>query len=153
MPKLVHRVVDEMPIEWACLPTYCTVVILHLKVRANGEPMSWTNFRVTYQSYAGIMQQSDWLKLVMWLSTANHSASFLCSIAILKMLLTRLLSHKSSKSGYGRRLMFKRLWVRIPVLYTGWTWHFFTLICCKNCLVCLKILEINEKEAEVGPFF
>ena len=31
--------------------------------------------------------------------------------------------------------------------------HFFTFICCKNCNVCLKRPKINEKEAEVGPFF
>ena len=31
--------------------------------------------------------------------------------------------------------------------------HFFTLICCKNCIVCLIRLKINEKEARVGPFF
>ena len=30
--------------------------------------------------------------------------------------------------------------------------HFSTLICCKNCNVCLKRPKINEKEAEVGPF-
>ena len=30
--------------------------------------------------------------------------------------------------------------------------HFFTLICCKNCIVCLKRRKINEKEAGVGPF-
>ena len=29
---------------------------------------------------------------------------------------------------------------------------FFTLICCKNCIVCLKRPKINEKEAGVGPF-
>ena len=39
-------------------------------------------------------------------------------------------------SGYGWWLMFERSWVRIPAKYTGWT--FFTLICCKNCIVCLK---------------
>ena len=55
-------------------------------------------------------------------------------------------------SGYGRRLMFWRSCVQIPVPYTGWTWHFFTLICCKNCIVCLKRLKINETEAGVGPF-
>ena len=32
-------------------------------------------------------------------------------------------------SGYGRRLMFWRLWVLIPALYPGWA--FFTSICCK----------------------
>ena len=31
--------------------------------------------------------------------------------------------------------------------------HFFALICYKNCIVCLKRPKINEKEAEVGPFF
>ena len=46
--------------------------------------------------------------------------------------------------------MFKRSWVQIPAPYTWWT--FFTLICCKNCIVCLKRPKINEKEAGVGPF-
>ena len=31
--------------------------------------------------------------------------------------------------------------------------HFFTYICCKNCIVCLKRPKINEKEAGVGTFF
>ena len=31
--------------------------------------------------------------------------------------------------------------------------HFSTLICCKNCFVCLKRPKINKKEAGVGPFF
>ena len=31
--------------------------------------------------------------------------------------------------------------------------HFFTLICCKNCIVCLKRLKINKKEAGVDTFF
>ena len=52
-------------------------------------------------------------------------------------------------SGYGKRLTFRRSWVRIPAPYTGWT--FFTYICCKNCNVCLKRLKINEKEAGIGP--
>ena len=30
---------------------------------------------------------------------------------------------------------------------------FFKLICCKNCLVCLKRPKMNEKEAGVGPYF
>ena len=39
------------------------------------------------------------------------------------------------------------------------SWHrildghdIFTLICCKNCIVCLKRPKINEKEAGVDPF-
>ena len=31
--------------------------------------------------------------------------------------------------------------------------HFFILICCKNCIVCLKRPNKTKKEAEVGPFF
>ena len=30
--------------------------------------------------------------------------------------------------------------------------HFFTLICCKNCIDCLGGPKINEKEAGVGQF-
>ena len=30
--------------------------------------------------------------------------------------------------------------------------YFFTYICCKNCIVCLKRLKINEKEAGDGTF-
>ena len=48
--------------------------------------------------------------------------------------------------------MFKRLWVRIPVPYPGWTWHLFTLICSKNCIVCLERPEI-KKDTGVGTFF
>ena len=54
-------------------------------------------------------------------------------------------------SGYGWRLMFQMLWVQIPTPYTGWT--FFTLISCKNCIVCLKRPKINVKDAGVGSFF
>ena len=35
--------------------------------------------------------------------------------------------------------------------HTGW--KFFTYICCKYCIVCLKRLKINNIEAEVGQFF
>ena len=30
--------------------------------------------------------------------------------------------------------------------------HFFILIYCKNCIVCLKNPKINEEEAGFGPF-
>ena len=30
--------------------------------------------------------------------------------------------------------------------------HFFTLICCKNCIVCLKKTKNKRKEAGVGLF-
>ena len=41
--------------------------------------------------------------------------------------------------------MFQRLWVWILAPDTGWTWHFFTLICCKNCIVCLKKTKNKRK--------
>ena len=53
-------------------------------------------------------------------------------------------------SGYGRRLIFQRSWVRIPAPYTRWT--FFTFICCENFNVCWKD-ENKQKEAGVGQFF
>ena len=48
----------------------------------------------------------------------------------------RLFMREPWSSGYGRRLMSKRLWNRIPAMDTGWT--FFTYIV--------------VKEAGVGPF-
>ena len=49
-------------------------------------------------------------------------------------------------SDHGRRLMFKRLRVKESQhwLLDG---HFFTRICCKNCIVCLKRAKIYEKDA------
>ena len=41
--------------------------------------------------------------------------------------------------------------VWIPAPFTGVTWKFSTLICCKNCIVCLK--RPNIKEVMVGPLF
>ena len=45
----------------------------------------------------------------------------------------RSLGREPWSGGYERRLMFMRLWVQIPVPYAGWIWHFFMLICGKNC--------------------
>ena len=45
-------------------------------------------------------------------------------------------------SGYGTRLAFKRMCVRIPAPETGWI--FCTIYCCKNCTFCLTR---PEKEA------
>ena len=56
-------------------------------------------------------------------------------------------------TGYGRWLMFERSRVWIPAPYTGWWWHFFTLICCKNCIVCLKRPKINKKRAILKKTF
>ena len=56
-------------------------------------------------------------------------------------------------SGYGRRLMFRRLWVQIPGLYTGWPWHFFHIFfVVKNNNDVFQKTENKQKEAGVGPF-
>ena len=47
-----------------------------------------------------------------------------------------VLGREPWSSGYGRRLMFQWLWVRILAPYTRWT--FFHIFCCKNCNVCFK---------------
>ena len=53
----------------------------------------------------------------------------------------------------GRKVSLRReSWVWILAPYTGWTLHFLTMICCWNCIVCLKRPKINKKEARVGPF-
>ena len=54
---------------------------------------------------------------------------------------------ESWSSGYVRRLMFQRSWIRIVVPYTGWT--FFTCICYKNCIVCLKKNENKRKRSRI----
>ena len=43
--------------------------------------------------------------------------------------------------------MLRRSWVKIPALDTRWT--FFTFICRKNCVVCLKRPKINKKKPGV----
>ena len=45
-------------------------------------------------------------------------------------------------SSYGKRLTFRRLWVRIPAQYA----------CCKDCTVCLKRPKINQKSQGMGHF-
>ena len=43
--------------------------------------------------------------------------------------------------------MFWRSWLRIPTLYTGWTF-----ICCKNCHVCLKRRKETKKSPGMANF-
>ena len=63
---------------------------------------------------------------------------------------TRLGDYKTTyefwSSGYGRRLMFWRLWDWIPpycILYG----HLFTLICCKIVMFLYKRRKINKKRS------
>ena len=55
-------------------------------------------------------------------------------------------------SGYGRPLMFKRLTVRIPAPYTGWTWHFSHFFPEKNVLIVWKD-ENKRKRCHGWPIF
>ena len=56
-------------------------------------------------------------------------------------------------SGYGRRLMFKRLWVQIQVLYTGWTWHFLQWFYVKIVSFVWTRPKINAKRGRGWPIF
>ena len=42
-------------------------------------------------------------------------------------------------------------WVRIPAPDAGWTWHFFTLICCKNYL--FEKTKNKRKRGRGWPIF
>ena len=65
---------------------------------------------------------------------------------------TNLLGREPWSSGNGWWLMIERLWVRIPA--TGRMCHFFTLICCQNCIdVCLKRPKIYKKRPGLDHFF
>ena len=57
---------------------------------------------------------------------------------------------ESYSRGYGRRLEFKRSWVRISAPATRWS--FFTLIWFKNCIACFEMTKNKQKEAGVGHF-
>ena len=62
-----------------------------------------------------------------------------------------LMSKYHWSSGIGRRPTLWRLWVRIPVPYTGW--KFFHINLLKNCVdVCLKKTKNKQKRGRVGPF-
>ena len=42
--------------------------------------------------------------------------------------LVTIITRETWSSGYGRRLMFRRLWLQIPAPYTGWAlFHFFVV--------------------------
>ena len=70
-----------------------------------------------------------------WTSTIEHG---------LKSHIKVLIRWEPWSSGYGRRLMFQRLWVQIPAPYNG-----FTFICCINYSVCLK----RRKWGRSSPIF
>ena len=53
-------------------------------------------------------------------------------------------------SGYRRRLMWLRSWVQIPAPELDG--DFFKLVCCKNCIFCLKRPKINKNWPRNGPF-
>ena len=56
------------------------------------------------------------------------------------------------KSCTAKMVMFGRGFESRRCKLDGHLVHFFTLICFKNCIVCLQKPNINEKEAGVSPF-
>ena len=55
-------------------------------------------------------------------------------------------------SGYVRRLMFQKLWVRIPAPYTGWTSHFSHVFVVKIVWFVWKDQKINKKRPGLAHF-
>ena len=89
--------------------------------------ISWQFVWVTFYLYKRLKACSDQLRIC-------------CDQQLLQSIAVKIdkIGWERWSSGYGWRLMFVRLWVRIPAPYTGST--FFTLIC-------LKRPKMNEKEA------
>ena len=58
-----------------------------------------------------------------WHIVKNNNKSRLCALTFLCIRAGALVQW----------LWEKRSWVWIPAPFTGWTWHFFRLICCTNC--------------------
>ena len=76
----------------------------------------------------------------------NNKTNSLTFYAYVKCMFKESFGRKPWSSGYGRRLIFWRLWVWIPAPYSGWT--FFTFIWCKIVLMFVwKRPKINEKDA------
>ena len=60
-----------------------------------------------------------------------------------------ILGRELWSSGYGRRLMFQRLWVRIPAPYTVWT--FFTYLFVEKFVICVWKDENKWKRGRDWP--
>ena len=56
-------------------------------------------------------------------------------------------------SGYRMKLTIWSLWVQIPAPYVGWTWHIFTLICCKKLYGLLEKTENKRKRGRGWTIF
>ena len=56
---------------------------------------------------------------------------------------------EACSSGYGRWLIFERSWVQISM--HRWTFHFFTLICCKKLYCLLEKTENKQKRGWGWP--
>ena len=99
---------------------------------------------------AWLPNRQNYLLLVS--STLMFKTKLYTSVTNYALMKVAILGQEPWSSGYGKRLMFWRLWVQIPAPYTGWKWHFAHWFVVKNCIVCLKRPKINEKEAGVGLF-
>ena len=91
------------------------------------------------------VQSSTKLAVVLWVRgnklsrPLSQSAFKLYTWAVYTILtetISWMVGWEPWSCGYGRRLMFQRSWVRIPALYTGWT--FFTYIFVVKFVMCLK---------------
>ena len=96
----------------------------------------WT--KAKKQSTDGVIPKPKMWNLLLWNCNVTHLVG------------KNLYDQEPWCSGYGRRLVLWRPWVRIPAPYTEWTFFHIRLLV-ENCIdVCLKK---NEKVAGDGPHF
>ena len=76
--------------------------------------------------------------LILWQQEYSSYYYFICAVDWWK---TVVMGRDSCSEGRGFESRYRIL-----------DGHFFTYICCKNCIVCLKRPKMNEKVAGVGPF-
>ena len=142
---------------WAKVRIVLHAFPLKMEIRSELWPSGYGRRFVFWRSWVKIPvvdgHFSHWLAvIVIFVDAKDENKQKRPGMAFFKKRITKILISWAGvwSSGYGRQLMFERSWVQNPAPYTGWT--FFTLIHCKNWIVCLERPKINEKEAEVGPF-
>ena len=132
--------------------------MVDLKEKCKMKPRSWVEQGLNTVDCADewIRTVDLWcLKVPLYQLSHNH-CPFVAKTAAHPLKLSKsnndnLLGREPWSSGYWRWLMFERSWVRILAQYTGWTWQFFTSICCKNWL--FEKTENKQKERPGWPIY
>ena len=94
------------------------------------------------------IKKKDWIIFGTNVDNLLKAAKNICWLSGLKQSTRNRVEPWSS--GYGRRLMFERLWVWIPALYTWWT--FFHIYLLKKLYCLFEKTKNKQKRGWVGPF-